>query len=186
VGGADARRLRSNAAGLRAFLPAAMRVGEVLVAREGGALAAVLAAARPGVVDWPPPPPGAALRLLFLQGPRVIRRWSEVSVRLAALRPAAPHHYLATLGVEPARQGRGLGGALLAAWLRRVDAAAASAYVETDSRRALALYRRAGFASAGDCELFGVRIWRMLRAARGDGEVGLETAGPLRGARGPA
>ncbi len=169
---------------MRAFLPAAARVGTLLGVREGGSLCGVLVAALPGTREWPPPSPSGALCLLLRQGPRVMRRWSEVSLALAAERPSLPHHYLGTLGVEPACQGRGLGRRLLAEWLRCVDADAGSAYVETDSRRAVALYRSAGFAATGELDIFGTRIWRMTRSAsEGDGEAEAEAQRSLRGAR---
>lgn len=56
------------------------------------------------------------------------------------------------VGVDPAAQGRGLGGALTAtglAYLARAGATRAVLYVEGDNARALATYARAGFERAG-------------------------------------
>ncbi|HZZ88768.1 MAG TPA: GNAT family N-acetyltransferase [Caulobacteraceae bacterium] len=56
-----------------------------------------------------------------------------------------PHAYLWFLGVAPAAQGRGVGSALLRAANARLDAARMPAYLETGTRRNVALYQRHGF-----------------------------------------
>jgi GNAT superfamily N-acetyltransferase len=66
--------------------------------------------------------------------------------RMEARHPHDPSHwYLFILGTEPAAQGRGLGSALLAQVLARVDADRMPAYLESSSQRNLALYGRHGF-----------------------------------------
>jgi ribosomal protein S18 acetylase RimI-like enzyme len=55
-----------------------------------------------------------------------------------------PHWYLFILGTEPAAQGRGLGSALLAHLLARVDADGMPVYLESSNERNLALYGRYG------------------------------------------
>jgi ribosomal protein S18 acetylase RimI-like enzyme len=61
------------------------------------------------------------------------------------LRPSQPHWYLAFAGVEPARQGQGIGEALLRRVLQQADSDAVLCYLETPFPRTLALYRRLGF-----------------------------------------
>jgi GNAT superfamily N-acetyltransferase len=56
-----------------------------------------------------------------------------------------PHWYLHYLGVEPRRQGRGLGGALLAPVLAQCDREGAPAYLEASTERNSMLYQRNGF-----------------------------------------
>ena len=56
------------------------------------------------------------------------------------------HAYLWFLGVAPAAQGRGVGSALLRAANARLDAEGLPAYLETGTRRNVALYERHGFA----------------------------------------
>jgi ribosomal protein S18 acetylase RimI-like enzyme len=159
------RRVRVNAHSLRLLLPVAQAHGRVRALRVQGALAAVLIAAPPRAEPLPPPPIATRLRCLFGQGLRVARRWAQVFEALAPLHPAEPHWYLGTLGVDPRRQGRGLGQALLRAWLAEVDADAASAYLETDRPENVAFYERAGFAPLGETRILSVRVWRMGRPA---------------------
>jgi len=56
-----------------------------------------------------------------------------------------PHAYLWFLGVALVAQGRGVGSRLLKAATDRLDAAACPAYLETQTERNIALYRRHGF-----------------------------------------
>ncbi|MDE2357507.1 MAG: GNAT family N-acetyltransferase [Alphaproteobacteria bacterium] len=56
-----------------------------------------------------------------------------------------PHAYLWFLGVRHAAQGRGVGSRLLASATARLDASETPAYLETQTERNLALYRRHGF-----------------------------------------
>lgn len=59
---------------------------------------------------------------------------------------SAEHWYLHYLGVEPKRQGRGLGGSLLRPVLERCDAEGVPAFLEASTDRNRALYERHGFA----------------------------------------
>lgn len=56
-----------------------------------------------------------------------------------------PHHYLAFLAVQPARQGQGMGSALLRYRHERLDQDATPAYLEASSLRSRALYERHGY-----------------------------------------
>ena len=74
------------------------------------------------------------------------------------------HWYLFILGTEQAAQGRGLGSALLAHRLARVDADGLAAYLESSSERNLALYRRHGFEVTSEVLIpGGPTIWPMWR-----------------------
>ena len=59
--------------------------------------------------------------------------------------PTEPHWYLGFLGVVPARQGLGLGGAMLQATLARCDELGEPAYLEATSEANRRLYERHGF-----------------------------------------
>ncbi|MCL2769987.1 MAG: GNAT family N-acetyltransferase [Solirubrobacterales bacterium] len=82
--------------------------------------------------------------------------------------PAQPaHFYLAVLGTEPARQGRGLGSALLAAVLERCDADGVGAYLESSKERNIDFYARHGFRVSAELRLpRGPRVWPMWREPR--------------------
>lgn len=70
--------------------------------------------------------------------------WSQL--RFERRHPRRPEHwYLHYIGVEPRRQGRGLGAALLAPVLGLCDRTATPAYLESSSKRNRVLYERHGF-----------------------------------------
>jgi ribosomal protein S18 acetylase RimI-like enzyme len=70
------------------------------------------------------------------------------------------HWYLFILGTEPAAQGQGMGSALLAQVLARVDADGLPTYLESSSERNLALYGRHGFEVTSEVAIpGGPRIW---------------------------
>jgi GNAT superfamily N-acetyltransferase len=69
--------------------------------------------------------------------------WTQL--RLERLHARERHWYLHYLGVEPRRQGRGLGGALLDPVLRLCDDEQTGAYLESSTERNRRLYERNGF-----------------------------------------
>jgi GNAT superfamily N-acetyltransferase len=76
--------------------------------------------------------------------------------QMDAAHPRYPHWYLPWLGVEPAQQGRGLGGRLLEQCLAIVDKSGLPAYLETPNPCTVPFYKRHGFdltgvAQAGAC-----------------------------------
>ncbi|MGE7205568.1 GNAT family N-acetyltransferase [Sphingomonas sp. NPDC019816] len=83
--------------------------------------------------------------------------------------PVGPFWYLHIAGVDPVRQGRGLGGASIRAGLARCDADGVSAYLETATRSNVALYTRLGFALTDEWTVprGGPRFWSMLRQPGG-------------------
>jgi ribosomal protein S18 acetylase RimI-like enzyme len=164
IGGGARRRLRVARAGMRASLHAARGRADVRAARAAG-LAGVLLALPPWTYPLPPPPVGVQLRTLLRQGLRVAGRWREVFEALHARHPPEPLWYLSLLGVAPARQGRGVGSALVADWLADVDAAGEPAWLETSHPGNVGFYRRFGFRVADEIELWGVPVWLMSRPA---------------------
>jgi ribosomal protein S18 acetylase RimI-like enzyme len=78
--------------------------------------------------------------------------------------PEDRHLYLAVLGVDPGRQGAGLGSALLAPGLELCDRDGLAAYLETGKERNLAFYGRHGFKVTERLRLpAGPPVWLMRR-----------------------
>lgn len=67
--------------------------------------------------------------------------------------PGGPHWYLPLIGVDPARQGQGLGSALMAYALERSDREGVPAYLESSNPRNISLYRRHGFEALGSMQV---------------------------------
>ena len=81
--------------------------------------------------------------------------------------PHEPHWYLPLIGVDPARQGHGLGSSLLAHALRRADQDRLPAYLEATSPGSRALYERHGFDAIGTIQVgSSPPVWPMLRKPR--------------------
>ena len=101
---------------------------------------------------------------LLPRAPRVLRGLAEVERKHPK---SPPHLYLAVLGVEPGRQGEGLGSRLLAPGLQLCDAEGMPAYLETGKERNLAFYGRHGSEVREEMVLpKGPPIWLMWREAR--------------------
>jgi GNAT superfamily N-acetyltransferase len=83
--------------------------------------------------------------------------------------PAPPHFYLASLGVVPAEQGRGLGSRLLQPVLEVCDGDGIPAYLESSKESNIAFYARHGFRVTGELRLSrrGPTMWPMWREPRG-------------------
>lgn len=101
-------------------------------------------------------------------------RLRDVSRAVAALEARrrvhapGPHWYLSALGVEPNRQGEGMGTTLVGPALALADASATSAYLETATARNVLLYERLGFALVEELTLPGTDVhgWLMRRPPR--------------------
>lgn len=78
--------------------------------------------------------------------------------------PAAPCAHLQFMGVRPDRQGRGIGGGLLADLGRRWDGRGDAAYLEATSPDNRRLYERHGFEVTGEIVVpDGPTLWAMWR-----------------------
>jgi GNAT superfamily N-acetyltransferase len=73
---------------------------------------------------------------------------------LERLHPPEPHWYLAFAGVDPARQGKGIGDALLQPVLAEADRAGLLCYLETPFPRTHAFYQRLGFKTSSTVRPF--------------------------------
>jgi GNAT superfamily N-acetyltransferase len=115
-------------------------------------------------------PPGAALRELVALTPALglrLRRSVRAMAEVERRHPRTPHWYLAVLGTEPDRQGRGIGSALLAPVLSACDRDGIPAYLETARERNVDFYERRGFRVVDSLTLpGGPRVWLMWREPR--------------------
>jgi ribosomal protein S18 acetylase RimI-like enzyme len=137
-------------AGRRGFFDALIRhvaVGAARIERPASGGAAAV---------WMPPDATGPISLLkeLQVAPAILRATGVARVpRILALQSAIdahhpksrPYAYLWFLGVRPNAQGRGIGSRLLRAAGRRLDAEGLGAYLETQTRRNVSLYRRHGF-----------------------------------------
>lgn len=84
--------------------------------------------------------------LLFATGLARVSRLATLRAELDRRHPMdRPHAYLWFLGVAQWAQGHGVGSRLLKAATDRLDAVGMAAYLETQTERNIALYRRHGF-----------------------------------------
>ncbi|MEV7557324.1 GNAT family N-acetyltransferase [Streptomyces sp. NPDC089795] len=86
-----------------------------------------------------------------------------------AVHPTAEEHeYLLMIAVAPGRQGKGLGGELIAPVLERCDREGVPAYLEASSERSKGLYERLGWELTGEPVRLpdGPLMWPMWRKPR--------------------
>ena len=112
-------------------------------------------------------PPGELLRGFGALTPRraPLTLWGLGGVE--RVHPRERHLYLAVLGVDPPRQGQGLGSWLLAPGLEACDREGVGAYLETAKARNVVFYERHGFRVRDELRLpRGPKVWLMWRAPR--------------------
>lgn len=107
-----------------------------------------------GVALWLPPGTSSdeeALTSLFERTTSAATRKDSAKVfeQMAGFHPREPHWFLPMIGVDPARQGQGLGDQLMAHSLARVDAERLPAYLESSNPRNIPFYERHGFEALG-------------------------------------
>jgi GNAT superfamily N-acetyltransferase len=128
-----------------------------------------------GAALWLPPgrskiPMGRLAKVilpdLWRYGFGPMRRLISVLDEFEKLHPKEAHWYLMVLGVEPDRQGQGLGGVLMSDVLRQADASGVPAYLETQKSKNVPFYEKHGFQVVEHFECHGGRgpeSWTMLR-----------------------
>jgi GNAT superfamily N-acetyltransferase len=134
--------------------------------------------ARRGAAVWALPgrwktSPGQDLRIArAFAHPRHWRRAPAVARGLLGLErdhpPRPEHFYLASLGVVPEEQGKGLGSRLLQPILAICDSDGIPAYLESSKESNIAFYARHGFRVTGELKLSrsGPTMWPMWREPR--------------------
>jgi ribosomal protein S18 acetylase RimI-like enzyme len=125
-----------------------------------------------GAALWLPPgvePDEPALVALMQETvpPAVQKDAVGVMEQMGSYHPREPHWYLPVIGIDPARQGKGLGGALLKHATDICDHDGVLAYLESSNPRNVPLYERHGFEILGNIQVGGSpTIVPMLRKPR--------------------
>lgn len=125
-----------------------------------------------GAALWLPPgtePDEATLATLMEETvvPEAQKDAVGVMQQMGSYHPKEPHWYLPLMGIDPARQGTGLGGALLRHATDICDREGALAYLESSNLRNVPLYERHGFEVLGSIQVGGSpTIVPMLRKPR--------------------
>lgn len=109
---------------------------------------------RCGAALWLPPgvePDGERMMaLLEIYGNRqALSDLHSIFEQMGRFHPTEPHWYLPLIGVDPACQGRGLGGTLMRYATERCDRDGLPAYLESSNPRNISLYERHGFEVMG-------------------------------------
>jgi GNAT superfamily N-acetyltransferase len=132
-----------------------------------------------GAALWLPPdahPDEDALAALVVENvaPRERSEVFAVFDEIGRRHPAKPHWYLPLIGVDPSRQGHGLGAALLRPVLAECDAAQSLAYLESTNPRNRPFYERHGFEAVGEIKVGRCPpITAMLRRPKAPGRAPL-------------
>jgi ribosomal protein S18 acetylase RimI-like enzyme len=103
-------------------------------------------------------------------GPGAIARFLKLTAYMRDRHVKGPHFYLFAIGVEPSRQGRGVGKTLLHELNARADAARMPCYLETEKAINVRLYQSVGYRVVTDELIPGfdsLRMWTMLRPPAG-------------------
>jgi GNAT superfamily N-acetyltransferase len=125
-----------------------------------------------GVAQWLPPgaaPDEASLVRVIQETVAAAQRDAMFALfeRMEAYHPGEPHWYLPLIGVDLARQGRGIGAALLCHTLDQCDRQQVLAYLEATSPRNVSFYKRHGFEALGSIQVADAPpIVPMLRTPR--------------------
>lgn len=127
-----------------AFCGAAFDHGTAFVADDGAAVATWLP---PGVES-----DGERLAAIMDEQTPASRKaeMDALFARMEEFHLSEPHWCLPLIAADPARQGEGLGTALMEAAIARIDADGRPAYLESSNPRNIPLYERFGFERIGE------------------------------------
>jgi ribosomal protein S18 acetylase RimI-like enzyme len=133
------------------------------VAVRAGHIVGVAGASPPGACRLSPPAIARVLASVARGGVAPLRRslvWLEAWGRRD---PETPHWHVGPVAVEGGLQGLGIGSQLLAALAADLDAAGATAWLETDKPGNVGFYRRFGFEVVEEAAVYTVPCWFMRR-----------------------
>ena len=99
-------------------------------------------------------------------------RMEVFDTALSSIHPEEPHWYLGVVGVDPERQGEGLGSAVIRAVLDDPAVAGTPAYLVTGTESNLPVYRHLGFEVRVETDLpDGPHLWGMWREQPSDSAI---------------
>lgn len=122
-----------------------------------------------GAALWLPPGVGpdeeSLGRLIAESAPEEIRDdLQEIFEQMEKFHPSEPHWYLPMIGVDPSKQGAGVGSTLMKHTVAACDRDRIIAYLESSNPRNISLYERHGFEVIGEIQAGSSPILRpMLR-----------------------
>jgi ribosomal protein S18 acetylase RimI-like enzyme len=125
-----------------------------------------------GAALWLPPdvhPDEEALNALLERSAseQTLKDLLEVFDQMRSYHPSEAHWYLPLIGVDPFRQGRGLGSALMRHALARCDGEGKPAFLESSNPKNVSLYERHGFEVLGRIQVgTSPTLFPMLRKAQ--------------------
>ncbi|MCB0866380.1 MAG: GNAT family N-acetyltransferase [Solirubrobacterales bacterium] len=158
------RRL-SNRVSFAGIFAGSRRGGaRIRVAREEGRILGATIAFEPG--RWPLSDGSMLWELgwVLAAGPLPVYRGFRDDRAMRAQHVTHPHMYLWFLGVDPERQGQGIGQALLADLHARSATLGAPTFLETGTRENVGFYEHLGYEVLGEISLpSGPTSWRMER-----------------------
>lgn len=137
-----------------------------ICARHQGVLVGLCCAAPPGTCV---PRPAESLRVLpalLRQGPGTFVRMNRYFSGNFRHDPRRRHWHIGPVAVEPAVQGMGVGGRMMAELAGRLDERGEMGHLETDRAENVPFYEAAGFTVTLEMEVAGIRSWFMDREPR--------------------
>lgn len=168
-GDTPARRLELLGPCMAGFVKAVLRFGTAEVVKDAGDIVAVSLSFGPG--KFPPP-----FRSQFTMAAGPVRagltralRFARIDQEMRRRHPHFRHWYLWFLGVEPGRQGQGLGSLLLKSLSERARTDGVPCYLETDKQSSVRLYQKHGYIVEKEEVLPGIELmlWFMTRPSHG-------------------
>ena len=131
------------------------------IAHRDGSIVGVCAMTPPTMVDIPD------IVLLKHVYPLIGSRAASRVVRMVSVwrsrEPKERHWHLGPVGVEPGRQGMGIGSLMIKCFCDRMDAESEMAWLETDTAENVRLYEKFGFCVVDQADVLGVPNWFMRR-----------------------
>jgi ribosomal protein S18 acetylase RimI-like enzyme len=162
-----ARRVKLGPPMMGVLLAYGLRYGHVW-ANEDASAVAIWLHPESGPMTMPRMLRAGFWRAPFMLGPDGMGRMSRAMSATEGFHKQVhgPHWYLMTVGTRTARQGQGLGSALVELGTSRADAAGVPCYLETGTDSNIAFYRKRGFEVIGQADCYGHTLTGMVRPPR--------------------